>query len=290
MLYSRCQSQPAPWSNPKRQYDPMDRIERFGVKQNDGERLVWWKRRADETYWHEQFRPILDDLPGYVRSQANSPMLHTIQRFMPKNGRILEAGCGSGWVVEALRQRGYTVEGVDYSADLIALVNQKYPDVPVRFGDVTRLAVPDNHYAGYISLGVIEHRREGTDPFIAEAARVTQPGGTLFFSVPYYSPLRKLRYRGRRTMPEDGALEFYQYGFDKLTVRGLFADSGLDFVAFASYGVRRGIEEDAPALYRLVSSRWLRPTFERADVGGFDWTAHMLAIILRKPLKGDSRS
>ena len=34
-------------------------------------------------------------------------------------------------------------------------------DLPVREGDVTRLDVRDGSFAGYVSLGVMEHRREG---------------------------------------------------------------------------------------------------------------------------------
>ena len=34
-------------------------------------------------------------------------------RFLPKTGRILEAGCGLGQYVVALEERGYTVDGVD---------------------------------------------------------------------------------------------------------------------------------------------------------------------------------
>ena len=35
-------------------------------------------------------------------------------KFLPKTGKIIEAGCGLGYYVLALERRGYDVEGVEW--------------------------------------------------------------------------------------------------------------------------------------------------------------------------------
>ena len=115
---------------------------------------------------------------------------HIYEQWLPKDGPILEAGCGRGQIVLALRAREWDAEGIDYSEDTVAAVKQLFPDAPIRSGDVTHIDVADNHYAGYISIGVIEHRQAGPEPFLDEAYRVLRPGGIGVITVPYVHPIR----------------------------------------------------------------------------------------------------
>lgn len=78
------------------------------------------------------------------------------------------------WRVVTLNARGYDIEGVDYAEETIEQLKVLFPDLPVRVGEVTNLDVEDGHYSGYISLGVIEHCKEGPEPFLREACRVSK--------------------------------------------------------------------------------------------------------------------
>ena len=78
---------------------------------------------------------------------------------------------------------------------------------------------PDNQYDAYISIGVVEHRIDGPEPFLVEANRVLKPGGIAFISVPYVNPLRRFKsllgcYKHQVTEKEI----FYQYAFQKKRV------------------------------------------------------------------------
>jgi SAM-dependent methyltransferase len=42
----------------------------------------------------------------------------------PPPGRIVEFGCGTGWLGQILAQRGYTVVGIDISPDAVAMAEQ----------------------------------------------------------------------------------------------------------------------------------------------------------------------
>jgi SAM-dependent methyltransferase len=173
--------------------------------------------------------------------------LHWLRRplltHLPRTGRILEAGCGPGYVVLALRTLNYDVEGVEWAEDLVRDVQSLRPELPIRVGDVTALDVPNASYRAVISLGVAEHRREGPDPFVAEAYRVLEPGGILLISVPHFHFARRLRYRSACSKSAQ-TMEFYQYAFVPGEFEGILRTHGFRVVARYGYEVWDGLCED----------------------------------------------
>lgn len=112
---------------------------------------------------------------------------------MPRDGRIVEAGCGLARYVRYLADRGYAVEGVEANPDAVRAVRALAPDLEVIEGDIMALPYADGALAGMISLGVIEHFRDGMAPPLAEALRVLRPGGVLVISVPSLSLVRRIK-------------------------------------------------------------------------------------------------
>lgn len=58
---------------------------------------------------------------------------------MPTGARLLDVGCGSGWLCEYFARLGYDATGIDISADLIALARERLERVPYGLDDTTRL-------------------------------------------------------------------------------------------------------------------------------------------------------
>jgi SAM-dependent methyltransferase len=114
--------------------------------------------------------------------------------YLPRSGRVLEAGCGPGHVVEYLQQRGYDIEGVELNAPVVAEVKRRYPHLRVEIGDVAALSCPDNTYSGLLSFGVVEHFRAGMKAPLAEHLRVLRPGGIAVISVPSFNILRRWKH------------------------------------------------------------------------------------------------
>jgi len=88
---------------------------------------------------------------------------------MRPDGFHLEAGCGAGYWVAALKHHGFNIEGIEYAHELVDLVHSVRPQLPVRYGDALAIDRPDNHYDSYLSFGLVEHPFEGPKPFLAEA-------------------------------------------------------------------------------------------------------------------------
>ncbi|MFE7187076.1 class I SAM-dependent methyltransferase [Streptomyces erythrochromogenes] len=101
------------------------------------------------------------------------------------NGRrILDAGCGSGALSAALRDRGAVVTGVDVSAAMLALAGRRLGDgVPLHRVDLRdRLPFADGEFDDVIASLVL-HYLEDWGPTLAELRRVLRPGGRLLASV-----------------------------------------------------------------------------------------------------------
>ncbi|MEU9295302.1 class I SAM-dependent methyltransferase [Streptomyces sp. NPDC048266] len=98
--------------------------------------------------------------------------------------RILDAGCGSGPLSAALRERGAVVTGIDASAGMLALARRRLGDgVDLRVADLNDpLPFPAGTFDDVVASLVL-HYLEDWGPALAELRRVLRPGGRLIASV-----------------------------------------------------------------------------------------------------------
>jgi SAM-dependent methyltransferase len=98
--------------------------------------------------------------------------------------RILDAGCGSGPLFAALRERGAVVTGIDASTGMLELARR-------RLGDEADLRVADlggplpfaNGAFDDVVASLVLHYLEDWEPTLAELRRMLVPGGRLIVSV-----------------------------------------------------------------------------------------------------------
>lgn len=119
--------------------------------------------------------------------------------YLSKEVKIVEAGCGFGKWVIYLHRHGYNIMGIDNNELAISKLKEFDSTLQVELGDILNIKYPDNHFGGYISMGVVEHFEEGPLPALKEAYRLLKPGGLIFVSVPTVNVIRKLIRRPMRT-------------------------------------------------------------------------------------------
>jgi SAM-dependent methyltransferase len=98
--------------------------------------------------------------------------------------RILDAGCGSGPLSAALRDRGAAVTGFDSSAKMVELARRRLgPDADLRVADLgSPLPYPDAAFDDVIACLVLHYLQDWTAA-LAELRRVLKPGGRLIVAV-----------------------------------------------------------------------------------------------------------
>src|SRR3954466_13497377 len=98
--------------------------------------------------------------------------------------RILDAGCGSGPLFAALRDRGAVVTGVDASAGMVELARRRLgAEADLRVADLADpLPFPDGKFDDVVGSLVL-HYLQDWGPTLAELRRVLTPGGRLIVSV-----------------------------------------------------------------------------------------------------------
>jgi SAM-dependent methyltransferase len=250
-------------------------------------RMRWHAEPAEENFWFDYWREQVNSA-YYQRAEkfdlATDELGSVLLAEIGRDGRHLEAGCGAGFWVAALRHAGFDVFGIEYARELVELVNDVYPQLPVQYGDALAIACPDNSIRSYLSFGVVEHRLEGPDPFLREAFRVVEPGGKIVITVPHLGPIRRIKHRLRRYDSAPPAEPFFQYGFTASEFSALLLSAGFEVDYTRPISAHRLLQEES-APYRWLSVRRGRDLWRRLSrslLGGQD--GHMLLCVGRKPV------
>src|SRR5437660_4442843 len=98
-----------------------------------GGRMAWYGQASDEQYWYEYWKARLNS-DYYASAEAcvlsNDELGQVLLRELRPDGIHLEAGCGAGYWVAALRHHALMVEGIEYAQKLVDLVHSVYPQLP----------------------------------------------------------------------------------------------------------------------------------------------------------------
>jgi SAM-dependent methyltransferase len=133
-------------------------------------------RVEDFHWWYVGMRRITT---GLLRRDVESP----------RQMRILDAGCGTGGMLTALKEFGLVV-GVDVAEEAVNLCQRRHCDFLVR-GSITDLPFASGSFDLITSFDVIYHLAVENDlQALREFHRLLAPGGSLLIRVPAYDFLR----------------------------------------------------------------------------------------------------
>ena len=100
--------------------------------------------------------------------------------------KLLDAGCGGGYIARALQDRYRAVDAVDISQQVIEDNQRRFgsPGLQFRTLDLNDLDERDE-YDAIICMDVLEHAR-GFETIIANFARATRAGGVVLLTIPVF--------------------------------------------------------------------------------------------------------
>ena len=153
----------------------------FDLRQCVGCGLQLWDPPvpADSAWYdasdHYLAMPIVDWLGWYHR--------WSIEHLPADVGSLLDVGCADGRFVNAAAARGIDARGVDHSARLVEMGNDRYGGGRLSRASIEELDELGQRFDAVTLFEVIEHV---PDPLgvLREAARLVNPGGLLIVSVP----------------------------------------------------------------------------------------------------------
>jgi SAM-dependent methyltransferase len=251
-----------------------------------GGRLEMYRQGADtpeywDAHWKEHPPEAMTGMGMYCGFRG------AIEAHMPRDGLIIEAGCGNGNTARTIRSAGFAIEGVDFAPGVIAANRAIDPGGAYRVDDVRRLSSASNSLAGYMSFGVVEHFTDAERrAILLESFRVLRPGGVALFTVPHYNALRRLRYAGAAGEPPAG-VPFYQYFFRSGQVTAELRAVGYRIARVEGYDAYKGIKDTVGGRglmdrLRARGGAWRRriddpPAWVRRVAG------HMLLVVATKP-------
>ncbi len=118
--------------------------------------------------------------PNVIRKRQLRLIFSVLERARPL--KILDYGCGAGWLSKILLAKGYDVTGIDASDVLISSAVKSCGEGRFIVGDCMELPFADESFDCVIGSAILHHLE--TARALAECRRVTSRGGILLLMEP----------------------------------------------------------------------------------------------------------
>lgn len=108
-----------------------------------------------------------------------------IERFIAEIGpdtKVLDLGCGSGLLSRWLKKKGFDVQGIDFSHNLIKIAQRENPDIDFALADIASSPYETNAFDVIVS-GLVLHHVQDLSPVFREVARILRPAGIFIFTM-----------------------------------------------------------------------------------------------------------
>lgn len=101
--------------------------------------------------------------------------------LLPK-AKVLDLACGDGFDTHRYQTRGFQVQGVDASRELIRIAREKHPTINFKVGLAEILPYPASHFDAVVSKYAIMTSKD-VKPIFNEVHRVLKKGGYFIYLV-----------------------------------------------------------------------------------------------------------
>lgn len=137
----------------------------------------------------ERWYTAFDDPVALLRQESKIKVPWVSERisrhFAGRNEeqiRVLDVGCGAGFLSNALAEQGFSVAGLDISEDSLQVARRHDRTQSVNYvaGDAYKLPFQDHSFDVVVATDFLEHVEE-PERVIAEIGRILRPNGLFFY-------------------------------------------------------------------------------------------------------------
>ena len=157
-----------------------------------------------------------------------------LMNALPKGGKLLDIGCGTGLFVDKYIKNGGSGTGLDISRGMVAKARRRCPDCEFLVGTGEKLPFADNSFNAISSVLVFSYVKD-PESMLSEVHRVMEKGG----SVALCTLGRKLITRGIPSLYKIGEKirikhvvmkDFGEHYYDEREMYSLFDNAGFSDV------------------------------------------------------------
>ena len=208
------------------------------------------------NHWNTDFRESAIDV---MAEKQLATVTRWLRQFHDEHGfhqlRILDAGCGTGWLCERLLRFG-RVTGVDLADEVIARAQQRIPTATLIAGDFMEIDLPTGYFDVITCFELLAHVAD-QPALIERLAELLKPGGVLMISTQNRRVLERCSWVGQ-ALP--GTLRRW---LDLPQLKALLSPH------FEIEAVTSVHPQGNQGWLRLVNSRWLARPLDRITLGAY---------------------
>ena len=163
--------------------------------------------------------------------------LNKFSSLLPKKGRVLDVGCGPGNFPKYFLEKGFSVEGIDLSTEMIKIARKMVPKGVFRIMDMRKLKYPNESFDGLcVAYSLYHIPSKQTLDVLKNFNRVLKPNGIII--------LMLQKGKGEGVIPEPFNPKekmFFKY-YQKGEIKNLLKKSGFKIIYEAERKPRSGLE------------------------------------------------
>lgn len=241
-------------------------------------RVAEWTAEAVQRFWAwRAVTPYIQE--RYFSYQVGRGIVEFLQLTGRLSGKVLDYGCGPGYLVRHLLEKGLECYGADGAPEALARVNDTFQREPQWKGAVLAqggpLPYPEEGFDVVLCVEVLEHLPD--DALVAsimDIKRLLRPGGIVMCTTPHNERLERNMTYCPFCMTEFHSAQHLR-SFDTPSLRGLLESHGLqvlfcrniDFGEFQMTDPRaskQAATSDQLKMWRVHQrDRWLDKIFPR---------------------------